>query len=106
MNSVVVTKKVQDSQMDSKWQSSLDRTRAVAVAEHATIHLATELGHLAAFGLRLAAAGLVVEGFDLLADLEVLVGNGAVGDAGIDQGHAAATDGPAGRRWLRGSCRG
>jgi hypothetical protein len=65
----------------------LDRAGAIAVAEHAAIHLAAELGHLAAFGLGRELAGLVVEGLDLLAHGEVFVGHGAVGDAGLDHGH-------------------
>ena len=66
----------------------LDGSGAVAVAEHARVHLGAELG--ASRRLRRRRAGwrrLVVEGFDLLGDGEVLVGDGAVGDAGVDQGH-------------------
>ena len=40
-----------------------------------------------AFGLGGELAGLVVEGFDLLGDRKVLVGDGLVGDARIDHGH-------------------
>src|SRR3954454_7712340 len=39
----------------------LTRAGAVAIAEHAAIHLATELGHFAAFVLRRQLLGLVVE---------------------------------------------
>jgi hypothetical protein len=45
---MVVTKKLQDSQIDSTWQS-ISTGRAVAVAEHATVHLSAELAHLGAF---------------------------------------------------------
>src|SRR5207249_956911 len=45
----------------------LDRAGAVAVAEHAAVHLAAELGHLAALGLGGELLGPVVEGLDLLA---------------------------------------
>src|SRR5262245_17393668 len=55
----------------------LDRPRAIAVAEHAPVHLAAELGHLAPLGLGRELLGLVVERLDLGADLEVLVGDGA-----------------------------
>jgi hypothetical protein len=65
----------------------LDGSRAVAVAEHAAVHLAAELRHLAALGLGRELFGLVVKRFHLLADLEVLVGYGAVGNARVDQGH-------------------
>ena len=34
-----------------------------------------------------SSSGLVVEGFDLLGDGEVFVGDGAVGDAGVNHGH-------------------
>ncbi len=33
------------------------------------------------------ALGLPVEGFDLLGDVEVLLGDGLVGDPGVDHGH-------------------
>ena len=46
------------------------------------------LRHLGAFVLGGQSLRLVVEGLDLLADLEVLVGDGAVGDPGIDHRHA------------------
>ena len=55
-----------------------DRPGAVAVAEHPLVHLAAELGHLGAFCVGRQLSGLVVEGFDLFADREVLVGDGAV----------------------------
>ncbi len=45
------------------------------------------LGHLGALGVCRELAGLVVERFDLLGDGEVLVGDGPVGDAGVDQRH-------------------
>src|SRR5271166_6583606 len=84
---MVVWKKVQDSQMDSKWQSRPTGSGAVAVAEHAAVHLDTELAHFGAFGVGGQCAWLVVEGFDLFADGEVFVGDGAVGDSGVNEGH-------------------
>src|SRR4029079_10381703 len=57
-----------------------DGSGAVAVAEHPAVHLDTELTHFGAFGLGGQCARLVVEGFDLCADGEVFVGDGAVGD--------------------------
>ena len=84
----------------------LDGAGAVAVAEHAAVHLGAELAHLGAFGVGGQLAGLVVEGFDLLGDREVLVGDGLVGDAGVDHGHGQGSCGRAGRRSPPGSCRG
>jgi hypothetical protein len=49
------------------------------------VHLGAELAHLGAFVAGGELAGLVVECFDFLGDGEVLVGDGAVGDAGVDQ---------------------
>ena len=62
-----------------------DGSGAVAVAEHPAVHLDTELAHLGAFGLGGQCARLVVEGFNLFADGEVFVGDGAVGDAGVNR---------------------
>ncbi len=64
-----------------------DGSGAVAVAEHAAVHFDTELAHFGAFSLGGQCARLVVEGFDLFADGEVFVGDGAVGDAGVHEGH-------------------
>jgi integrase len=64
-----------------------DGPGAVAVAEHPAVHLDTQLAHFSAFGLGGQCAWLVVEGFDLFADGEVFVGDGAVGDSGINEGH-------------------
>src|SRR5271166_61759 len=64
-----------------------DGSGAVAVAEHAAVHLDTELAHFGAFGVGGQCAWLVVEGFDLFADGEVFVGDGAVGDSGVHEGH-------------------
>ena len=64
-----------------------DRAGPVAVAEHAAVHLGPEFAHSGAFGVGGQFAGRVVEGFDLFGDGEVLVGDGAVGDAGVDHGH-------------------
>ena len=61
-NSMVVWKKVQDSQIDSKWQSRLNGPGAVAVAEHSPVHLAAEFGHLGAFGVGGQLSWRVVEG--------------------------------------------
>jgi len=64
-----------------------DGSGAVAVAEHPAVHLDTELTHFGAFGVGGQCARLVVEGFDLCADGEVFVGDGAVGDTGVHEGH-------------------
>jgi hypothetical protein len=64
-----------------------DRSGAVAVAEHAAVHLGAQPAHLGAFGVGGKFFRGVVERFDLLADGEVLVGDGAVGDAGVHHGH-------------------
>src|ERR1700756_3876022 len=50
----------------------LDRPCAVAVAEHASVHLGAQLAHLAAFVVAGKLVGLAIEGFDLLGDGEVL----------------------------------
>ena len=60
---------------------------AVAVAEHAAVHLGTELAHFAALVIGGELAGLAVEGFDLLGDGEVFVGDGLVGDACVNHCH-------------------
>ena len=64
-----------------------DGACAVAVAEHAPVHLAAELAHFGAFVIALELAGLAVERFDFLGDGEVLIGDGLVRDAGVDHGH-------------------
>src|SRR6476469_9444964 len=64
-----------------------DGSGAVAVAEHPAVHLDTELTHFGAFGLGGQCARLVVEGFDLCDAGEVFVGDGAVGDTGVHEGH-------------------
>ena len=84
---MVVTKKVQDLADGLEVAVHLDGAGAVAVAEHAAVHLGAEFAHLGAFVVGGELAGLVVEGFDLLGDGEVLVGDGLVGDAGVDHGH-------------------
>jgi hypothetical protein len=66
----------------------VDGAGAVAVAEHAPVHLGAQLAHLGALGVFGELARRVVECLDLLGDGEVLVGDGAVGDAGIHHGHA------------------
>jgi len=60
----------------------LDGAGAVAVAEHAAVHLAAELAHLGALvgGGEFRGLSGVVEGLDFLGDVEVLLGDGAVGD--------------------------
>ena len=58
-----------------------DGSGAVAVAEHSAVHLDTELAHFGAFGVGGQCARLVVEGFNLFADGEVFVGDGAVGNS-------------------------
>ena len=57
---------------------------AVAVAEHAGV-LDAEAAHVGSFGVFGEPGG--VEGFDLVGDGEVFVGDGAVGDPGIGHGH-------------------
>src|SRR6266508_2440337 len=64
-----------------------DRASAVAVAEHAAVHLDPEAAHLGPLVSGGQLVGLVVEGFDLLGDGKVLVGDGLVGDARVDHGH-------------------
>ena len=78
---MVVWKKVQDSQMDFEVAVQADGSGAEAVAEHSAVHFDTELAHFGAFGLGGQCARLVVEGFDLRADGEVFVSDGAVGDS-------------------------
>ncbi len=83
---MVVAKKVQVSQTDSKVQSSGWWSGAVAVAEHALVHLAVHPGHLRSGGGGGERGGGVVERFDFLGDGEVLLGDGPVGDLGVAQG--------------------
>src|SRR5712664_3381551 len=61
----------------------LDRPGAVAVPEHAAVHLAPELAHLGAFIACRQFAWFVVEGLNLLGDDEVLVSHGLIGDTGV-----------------------
>jgi hypothetical protein len=64
--------------MDSKWQSISTGRGAVAVPEHAPVHLGAEAPHFSAFiGCR-ELTGLMIQRFDLLGDLEVFVGDGLV----------------------------
>jgi len=65
----------------------LDGSGAVAVAEHASVHLGAQVAHLGAFVGGGELLGLAVEGFDFLGGGEVLVSDGLVGDAGVDHGH-------------------
>ena len=65
----------------------VDRSSAVAVAEHASVHLGAELAHLPAFVVGGELAGLAVEGLDFLGDGEVFVGDGLVGDTGVNHCH-------------------
>ena len=68
-----------------------DRRRAdgsaVAVAEHVPVHLGPQSTHIGAFVGGGEVLGLAVERFDFLGDREVFVGDGLVGDAGIDHRH-------------------
>ena len=64
-----------------------DGSDAVAVAEQALVHFGSEFAHLVAFVVGGKLAGLVVEGFDLFGDSEVLVCNGAVSDTCVDHHH-------------------
>jgi hypothetical protein len=57
-----------------------DGSGAVTVAEHAAVHFRTEPSHLGALGVCGQALRGVIEGLDFLADGEVFVGDGAVGD--------------------------
>ncbi|HUO39208.1 MAG TPA: hypothetical protein VMU34_15835 [Mycobacterium sp.] len=66
----------------------LDRPYAVAVAEHATVHLGAKLAHLAAFVVAGKLIGLAIEGFDILGDGEVLAGDGVVGDPRVNHCHS------------------
>src|SRR6266568_3691591 len=59
---------------------------AVAVAEHPLVHFGAELAHLVALGAGGQVLRGVVEGLDLFRHCEVLLGDGAVGDAGIHHG--------------------
>jgi hypothetical protein len=65
----------------------LDGSSAVAVAEHAAVHLGAEFAHLVALVVVGESAGLIVEGLDLLGDGEVLVGHGLVGDLCVNHRH-------------------
>lgn len=65
----------------------LDGAGEVAVAEHAAVHLGAEFAHLGAFVACRKVAGLVVERLDIFGDRELLVGDGVIGDAGVDHGH-------------------
>lgn len=65
-----------------------DGPGAVAVAEHALVHLGPQPAHLGTLGVGGQLSGLVVERLDFLCDREVLVRDGAVGDTGVHHGHA------------------
>ncbi len=65
-----------------------DGPGAVAIAEHAAVHLGAEFAHLGSLGVGGQFPRSVVESLDLFGDREVLVGDGAVGDTGIHHGHA------------------
>ena len=56
----------------------LDGPRAVAVTEHAAVHLVAQFAHFVAFVVAVQVTGVVVERFNLLGDSEVLVGDGLV----------------------------
>ena len=60
---------------------------AVAVAEEASVGFDGEAFHVGAFEVSGQRSCLVVGGFDGLGDSEVFVGDGAVGDAGVGEGH-------------------
>ena len=64
-----------------------DWSGAVAVAEHAAVHLGAQPAHLGAFSVGGQFFRRVVERLDLLADGEVLLGDGAIGDTGVNHGH-------------------
>ena len=64
-----------------------DGSGAVAVAEHAPVHLGSKFAHFCAFVAGGELAGLVVERFDFGGHGEVFVCDGAVSDFGVDHGH-------------------
>jgi hypothetical protein len=66
-----------------------DGSGVVAVAKHPPVGFGTEFTHLGGFifGCQDCWLLLVVEGFDFLGDGEVLVGDGAVSDPGVDHCH-------------------
>jgi len=51
------------------------------------VHFGAEFAHLVALVVAGQSAGLIVECFDLLGDSEVFVGEGPVGDAGVNFRH-------------------
>ena len=61
---MVVTKKVQDSQMDSKWQSISTGRAQCPVAEHPAVHLGAKLAYLRPLVVSGQGPGLAVERFD------------------------------------------
>jgi hypothetical protein len=63
---------------------------AVAVAEQAVV-LTAQPGHLGSDRIGGQRRGLAVEGFDLVGDGQVFVGDGAVGDLGVAQRHVDPT---------------
>ena len=65
----------------------VDGAGAVAIAEHAAVHLSAKAPHLGALVLGGELAGLVVERFDLFGDGKVFVGDGLVRDPRVDHGH-------------------
>jgi hypothetical protein len=66
----------------------LDGPGTVSIPEHTAVHLAPQFGHLGSLGIDGQLLRLTVERLNFLAGGEVLVGHCAVGDLGIDQGHA------------------
>ena len=73
----------------------LDGSGAVAVAEHAPAHLAAEFTHLAAFVASRDNCWVGHREPRLLGDVEVLLGDGLVGDPGVEKrpGRAGAPPG-------------
>jgi hypothetical protein len=83
---MVVTKKVQLSQMDSKWHSiSTGRAQKPLPSMRRCISARSLRISELVRGRQLR--WLVVKGFDLLGDGEVFLGNGLVRYPGVDRGH-------------------
>lgn len=64
-----------------------DGPGAVPVAEQATV-VSGEATHVGAFDVDGDGPDALVSGFDGFGDMELLVGDGVVGDPGVDEGHA------------------
>jgi hypothetical protein len=65
----------------------LHRTGAVAVTEHAAVHLRTQLAHLTTLVLGRQRRRQLIQRFDLLGNLEILVRDRSIGDFRINLRH-------------------